>query len=465
MSIENYIPLDLARQINTIPLMEHNIGKKQGWSWPFSQIRDKGFNVLRENSKISNVFMLLCANFFNNAVTFFTNILVANKVGPESFGIFSLAVSIMMMVNFIFDMGLNLALVRFFNIYQKDEEYQKTVLLSLLLVRFAILGLLIVSAFFVSPTLMTLLHLAPVHKTLILISIVTGGILTLWVYFQSYMQAHKRFTKLASYLFGYGVLRILFLVIFFAISPVVPNLGGLLSYLYTAPVSVVALLGIIPIMVYMYSRRLPSLWAVLKPLKEIMKYSKWVALSSISYSLVLRAIQFVLALRTSKYELGILSAGFVFTLAFSTLNMAIRAVFFPHVTSFEKKTEMKSYYLRIKKMGPYYMGFAVVGILILTFLQISLLGKEYVTALPVFLITSAALAITVFLGLWSMMVHTLMHPEIDAAVNISRLVVACLIVYFVSPNLGAIGGALAYAIPLLLGEIFMVLYVRKAIIE
>jgi O-antigen/teichoic acid export membrane protein len=428
---------------------------------PPGEMVKKILNMFRLGGKISSVFILLCANVFNNIATFVVNILLAKKVGPENFGIFSLAVSVMLMVHFIFDIGLNLTLVRFFNIYRKNEEYQKLVLSSLLILRFAILVMLIVGSFVIAPVLTKMLELADSYSALMILAIITGGILTLWVYFQSYMQAYRKFVNLAIFIIGYAALRIAFLAVLFLSTADISNLTKTLGALYSLPALVIVIISIMPVCLRMLKSRSLLGKNILQPLREVLTYSKWVAISGISFSLILRAIQFVLAFRSSVYELGILSAGFVFTVAFSTLNMAIRAVFFPHVTSFEKIGEMKAYYMRIRKIGPYYAIFAVISIFILAFIQVTLLGNEYMNALPVFAITSGALSLVIFLGLWSMMVHTLMHPEVDAIVNLVRLAIACILTYLLGPHFGAVGGALAYAIPLVLGELFMVGFVRR----
>ncbi|MBE0432871.1 oligosaccharide flippase family protein [candidate division WOR-3 bacterium] len=418
-------------------------------------------NALRLKGKIPTVFILLCANVVNNIVTFAVNVLLAKSVGPEKFGIFSLAVSLMLMVHFIFDIGLNLTLVRFYNIYQKDRGYQQLLLTSLLVLRFAILAFLLIGSFIVAPVLTRMFDLPPMYSPLVVIAIVTGGVLTLWVYFQSYMQARGKFMRLSSHILGYAGLRILFLVLLFFSAADPSDLTLTLAALYSLPAVIIVLISIVPVCFRVLDLRSLFRQNIISPLKEVLKYSKWVALASISYNLILRAIQFVLALRTSTYELGILSAGFVFTVAFSTLNMAIRAVFFPHVTAFEKIGDMKAYYAQIKAIGPYYVFFAVISIGLLALVQVTLLGHEYTKALPVFLITAGAFSLVIFLGLWSMMVHTFMHPEIDAIVNIVRLVAACVLAYVLSPRFGAVGGAFAYALPLVLGEFFMVVYVRK----
>jgi O-antigen/teichoic acid export membrane protein len=162
--------------------------------------------------------------------------------------------------------------------------------------------------------------------------------------------------------------------------------------------------------------------------------------------------------------LGIFSAGFVFTLAFWPINTAIRTVLFPYVTAYGNK-DMKKHLERVKKLFPYYLVLVAISIGCLAVIQVVFLGEEYSRALPVFLITSSSLTLMVFLGLVSMLVHTLMRPQIDAYTNIGRLISSSVLVYILAPSMGAIGGALSYALPLVLGEVLMVLYVRKLVYE
>jgi O-antigen/teichoic acid export membrane protein len=199
-------------------------------------------------------------------------------------------------------------------------------------------------------------------------------------------------------------------------------------------------------------------------ISKVLQYGKWVAISGLCHSFIYRGVQFILATRTTQFELGIFSAGFVFTLAFSPINMAIRTVFFPYVTAYSYK-DMSRHFVRIRKLFPYYVVFVAMSICALALIQIVFLGTQYAKALPVFLITSSALTMMIFLGFISMLVHTLMRPEIDAYTNISRLAISSVLVYVLAPSLGAIGGALSYALPLVFGEALMVLYVRKLVYE
>jgi O-antigen/teichoic acid export membrane protein len=431
----------------------------------FNQIRQKGMGAFWRNRKISAIFVLIGANIFNNLVVFLINIVVARKFGPDNFGIFSLAVSVMVAVNLVVDIGINLTIVRFHNLYSDDEERQDVLLLSLLMWKVSVVIALILISVPLGILATRVFGLSQAHTVLFSLSVASAGIFGLWLFFQSYLQARKRFKKLAVYIAFCAFLRLVcFLSIFLWLASSI-NLQSAFGSIYTVPLLVATSVGLFSVMIFLFKRGAPGVSVIKSNIMEILQYSKWVAIAGLCNSLIYRGVQFILAIQTSRYELGIFSAGFVFTLAFTPLNVAVRTVFFPHVTAYKEKKDMIQHLNRMKAVFPYFVVFVIVSICCLAAIQIIFLGDQYRNALPVFLITSVALSFCIFMGLASMLVHTLMHPEIDAFTNIGRLIVSSLLVYLLAPSLGAIGGAFSYALPLVVGEILMVLYVRRSIYE
>jgi O-antigen/teichoic acid export membrane protein len=278
------------------------------------------------------------------------------------------------------------------------------------------------------------------------------------------MQAHRQFKKLATYIAFSGMLRLVCFFTIYLLFTRLLNLSSTLTSIYTWPLVIAIVVGIIPIMADLVNQKLPGFAVVRRNIFKIMHYGKWVAISALCNSFIYRGVQFILATRTSTYELGIFSAGFVFTLAFSPINAAVRTVFFPYVTAYAKN-EIINHLRRMKKVFPVFLILTALGIATLAIIQVVFLGDRYTQSLPVFLITSTALTISVFLGIASMLVHTIMKPEIDAYTNIGRVIASSLLTFSLAPALGALGGAIAYALPIVIGEIFMVLYVRKLIYE
>lgn len=418
-------------------------------------------NVSLKYPMFFSITMVLIANAFNNLFTFIAEIFLAKKFGPETFGIFSLSVSIMMIVYMLSDMGFNLTMVRFFNLYSNSRKKQNQLFTTLLLVKFIIMIALCVLAIPLGTQLTKLFRLTYGQKTLFILAVASGGILSLWMYLQNLIQSLKQFSKLASFITLYGLVRIFFFAIMLLTSGATLLPINALGSIYTLPSIVVTAMGLILYAGYLFASGVPAFTEIKSILIQSLNYSKWVVISGICYSFNYRIVQFILGTLSTQKELGYFSAGLVFTVAFITLNYAVKTVFFPYVTEMDKITDINQHFIRLKKTLPYYAFLVITGIILLSLVQVAFLGKHYSNALIVFWITSTSLAASIFMGLISMLLHTLMHPEIDAFVNIARLIVVGILSYLFIPLYGAIGGAVAYSISLLLGDIYLVVKVKQ----
>lgn len=399
------------------------------------------------------------ATLANSLMGFVVNVIAARTLGAEGFGVFSLAFSVATMTGTIGDYGFNLTVIRLFNKYQREPETQNMVLGVALAFKSLLFAFLAITSLHLGGFLALSLGTGIIESELFSIALITGGLLFFWTYLQSYLQSYRSFGQLAAYIFGYAALRAVCLGLALAFFPKNPQAWILATY--TIPVAVLIIWGLIP-------RRMNAMCIALrKPnvgfeiLKEMLDYSKWVALSTIAYAAMPYMARFILAMYSSVAEVGIFSAGMTFTMAFTTLNTAMRAIVFPQVTAFEGKEQINRYIARLKTIAPYYSVAAIAGIIVLGFMQWVVLGGEYRDALPVFLVTGGAFAVVLFLGLGTMLVHTMMKPEIDAWTNVGRLCLMIILSLLLVPTYGSLGESVAYVVPLLIGEILMFLYVIK----
>lgn len=399
------------------------------------------------------------ATLANSLVGFVVNVVAAKNLGAEGFGIFSLAFSIATMAGTIGDFGFNLTVIRLFNRYQKEPEKQTMVLGAALGFKVLLFAFLAVTCLPVGVFLALSLGAGSTGPKLFAIALITGGLLFFWTYFQSYLQSYRSFGQLAGYILGYAGLRVVCLGVAYEFFPEDP-LAWILAT-YTIPVAVIILGGLVPKGTKAMRIAFTQPGVSLEILREMLNYSKWVALSAIAYAAMPYLVRFILAMCASVAEVGIFSAGMTFTMAFTTLNTAMRAIIFPQVTAFEGQEQVSRYLARLKMIAPYYAIAALLGIIVLGFLQWFVLGEEYRAALPIFLVTGGAFAIVLFLGLGTMLVHTMMKPEIDSMTNVGRLCLMIILALLLVPSYGALGGAIAYVVPLLIGEIWMFSYVMQ----
>jgi O-antigen/teichoic acid export membrane protein len=392
---------------------------------------------------------------------FIASVLAAKYLGSEGFGIFSLALSVAILVGAIGDFGFNLTMIRLFNKYQAKPEKQTMVLGVAFGFKTILLTFIALTCLPISGLLALSLGGGPTDSELFAIALITGGLLFFWTYLQSYLQSYRSYGKLSGYILGYAGLRMACLVVAYLLNPENP-LAWLIGA-YTMPLAVLIFVGVIPKGLEVAPIVLKQPGASFGVLEEMLKYSKWVALSAITYIAMPYLIRFILAIHASIADVGIFSAGMTFTMAFTVFHTAVRAIIFPQVTALEGIDQMRKYLNRLNEIAPYYAVVAALVIIALGLLQWFVLGEEYRAALPVFAVTVIAFAIATFLGLGTMLVHTMMKPEIDAFTNVARLCLMVILALLLVPSLGALGGAIAYVIPLIIGELLMFWIVRKEI--
>lgn len=398
------------------------------------------------------------ATIINSASAFLVNVFVAKSLGAEGFGIFSLAFSIASLTEIIGNFGFNLAVIRLFNKYKREPEKQNLVFAVCLSFNFLFFVFLILFAIPLGKILTRALYLEASFSILFTISFITGGLLLFWIFLQAYLQAKQSFKLLTKYILSFAALRLIFLLILLVFPPSKPFSWFLATY--TFPLFILILLLVVP----QGYKLLPIVFhksrCSLEIFREIINYSKWVALSSVSYIALPHVVRFVLARETSLEEVGIFSAGMTFTMVFSTLNTSIRAVLFPKVTALESSKEMVEYLKKIKFLMPFFISFSMVSIIFLGFFQRVLLGERYIASLPVFLVSASALSIVLFLSLGTMLIHTMMRPEMEALIELIRLFLVFLLSYFIAKN-GALSVTIVYSIVLLGGTIIKLVIVRR----
>ncbi len=415
-------------------------------------------NIL-QRTQTKSLLSVTSATVVSNAMGFVLNLLAAKTLGRVNFGLFSLAYSVATMTATIGEVGLNITMIRLFNKYEEDRQRQAALLGSVLVFKAFVLLLIALTSLPLGRTVARGLGVGANEGRLFTVALVTGGILLFWNYVQAFLQSHRSFIKLTVYLLAHAAIRLVCLAVNYAFWSRSP-LTWLVAT-YTVPIIILSASGFLPQIHVLGGATVKHARTSLRQLCEALRYSKWVSLSTIAYASLLSVVQFILSVQTSPAEVGIFSAGITFTMAFSMLNTALRAVLFPQVTALNGPQQMNRYLTRLRRLAPYYGITAVLAIGLLAIFQWFVLGQEYRAALMVFLITSAAISLAVFLGLGTMVVHTMMKPYIDAYVNVARVVLMAALAFILVPALRAMGAAIAFAVPVMAGELWMFRYVRR----
>lgn len=392
--------------------------------------------------------LLTIAYALSSLMGFLITLLSARKLEVHTFGLFSLAYATTTWIAVIGDFGVGASMIRLYNKYKEDEEKQKAIISSAFLWELLIFLLIALTSPLLTYLSLKTLGLNPKEAfPLFLISFLSGGLFILWMYYQEYLRAKERFFTLSLFVFMYSLLRgLLLLFVYFTYSQS-PIAWLLISY--TIP--------LLPLLIFFLFKNLPSIYPFqgLTHTKEILDYSKWIAIASIAGSSILYVSRFILAKLSSLEEVGIFSAGVNLALGLGILYNGLYSFLYPKITAFEKE-QINKYLRLLRKISPLYLLASTLGILFLGFVLWYFLGERYAPAIPVFLIVSVLYTLSAFLGLISLILHTFMKPEVIAYVNIFRAMLAGALTYIFSPHLGAVGAALAYGLALVVGNVYMV---------
>jgi O-antigen/teichoic acid export membrane protein len=400
---------------------------------------------------------ILGANAFNNFAAFLITVYAARAFGPEEFGRLALAISITTILSLILDFGLSITLVRIYNIETSPDEragYIRTILGFKILSSLALVPL----AFVLQGITTQVLPVLSGYGGLVYLAFLSGGLHSIWTSVRAVEQARRDFRSFRRYTFTYGVLRFL-------------GIGTLLLFYEASPTSVLGVLYALPLvglLLYSWFSGYRSFWSATaghayrssaySRLKTVFSYGIWVALSAICYTQLFYLPQFMLARAANETEVGIYGAGLTFVAAFSLLNEALRTVILPDVTELRSSSDRLAFRRRYFRLGPAFFSVALFALGFTAFVQYYLLGGAYTASIPIFIILGLATIVTLYLGIFNLLVHSHGVPKLEATNNLAR-VVALILLLLVVPKT-ALSACLTVASVLVVGELIVYAMLR-----
>jgi O-antigen/teichoic acid export membrane protein len=407
-----------------------------------------------------NVFYLLIANGVNNGTIFIVNLVIARKCGPEMFGLFSVSVNVALFALAVSEFGMNYTMIRFYADHKDSPVESKKILLVHLYFKSIVLCVLGVVSLIAGGLIARFVLHDDRHGMLVGIALICGGILGFWSYFRAFFQIHGRFQTIAGLTVVYAILRLVLLSIVFSYSSV-PAPEYLLVGVYVLPLSVVLLSGFSSLRKTMPSAVVRScdLW---KTAIESISYSKWVALTGLSFMLIQQSMVFIVASLGGIKQAALLNAGLVFTAVFSMINDAVRQVLYPDVAGYHVD-RLVAYRQRILRMVPLMLVGAAFIIGILSLVMDFALGQKYHDSLSIFWITGFGTAATSCIGFYTLTAHTIKRPQIDALVNCSSLFVFVTVGIFLMKYANMYAVVITYAMVILTGELIKMCIIKQKI--
>lgn len=390
---------------------------------------------------------LAASNVFNNAVTFLTGLMIAAIVSAESFGIYSVAVNVVMTVFSLSELGLGISIVRFYNRHTEETE-KNAVLQAGMSIKLVISTLLVIFSFPLGWLLSQIL--SPNHSIVLelVLAVICASTLGMWSFVRTLYQARQDYKPYAGLTFRYGVIRLFLVAIISSVST--HEVIYYLIALYLA-----GPLGVTAWAFYDFFKKIGFRLdrQIFDGIKNLFSYGKWVLLGSVLYPLCFSLPLFLLMRLQGAGAAGTYAVGLMFVAMISPFNDAMRAFMLPKVSGFQTHQEALNYIVRITRfIIPF--GVALIALMGISAIAFELLlSHKYADGLIIVELLMLASGLTVFGGIMNSISHYLGLPHLDAWVNVGRIVFVTITGALIIPIYGALGAAMSAAVAAVVGEL------------
>lgn len=204
-------------------------------------------------------------------------------------------------------------------------------------------------------------------------------------------------------------------------------------------------------------------------LKELVMYSFWIFLASVSFQLNNNANQFVLAIFAGAIPVAIYSLGFNLVINFQSLGFAVSSVFLPRITKIssdnvDSQKEYNSYFIAVGRLQFYILALFLSGFIIFGKNFILLwAGSGYEYSYYVAIITMIPLSIHLIQTIGITILRAQNRQKYSSLLFVIMAIFNIVLSIFLSKYMGAIGCAISLALTWFIGHgvLMNIFYYKK----
>lgn len=370
-------------------------------------------------------------------------ILAARALGPASFGVLSVVLSIIMLAASIGDVGADTGVVRFVSFYLKKDKTRAYRFLKLTLKIKLISGLIIsicgillsglIAGMFKKPELVLPLRVA-----------FTGVLsLLLFGFVVSYLKAVQKFFLWSAVQVSANFVRVLAVLILF-LAGILNTEGALWAYSLTLLLGFFAgLLFFVP-KEFLYVKKENSVG------RELFAYNKWIASFALIAALSSRLDTFISARLLSSTELGLYSAANQLVYIVPQIVGALGTVIAPKFAGMAK-ANVVGY---LKKTQLLVLGLAFLGLMsapVVAFFVPLVFGSNYVGSIPPFYVLLAAMLVfLISVPVHNVILYYYSRPRFFFWLALGHLIIVGAVGWVLVSGFGMMGAAFT----VLIGSLF-----------
>lgn len=407
------------------------------------------FSQISKSKTGKDSIIVLSGNIFGAGLGFLASVLITRTLGPAQFGIFSIAMTVMMIAAQFSDFGIGVSLVRFFSLFHKKDELRSNLVLKVALkFELIVAALIFLIGFFSSEFLASYVFKQPILSFPLRLAFIGAFGMAMAAFLSAVLQAKQSFKQFAL------------------VNLVIPAgkfvLIGLLFLIYKLNLlSALTATIILPFIAFIINFLIiPKGFLKAKgdekgSFKELFRFSKWILISVFCCMMIDRLNVLMLGYFKTPEEVGHYSAAYTFAFIFPLITGTITTVLFPKISAISQKDQLRRYVKKaIKFTAP-----IIFPIIILLFISRPLIlfiyGPEYLSSATVFQIILCGFAFSVIANPIGLAIYSLNKPEVPAYLNILQLILNFVGNLFLIPPFGAIGAASVLLSVKLLAMIYM----------
>jgi len=408
----------------------------------------KLFQYLFPRKKILiDYFIVILGTGFGRVLSFVTSIILARKLGPENFGLFSLFFTIMFLV-WQLPIALDVTYVRY---VKAEKDLNKiSALMNAFIIKFGIFILLSILTYPISYFLAHSVFHKPDSVFFIAIGIISGLLLSLFSTVASVYQAEEEFVKfsLVSTVFYFAVIFAISTLIFMHFTVTL----NIVVWIYISA----ALIGSIFTIVYLYTKTRDLFHVSFGSLSGMLHFSKWLLASNLTYIIIQRIDTLILARYLNYQELGVYSVSVRMAMLATLFSATISTVLMPKGSQALQSLQHLRLYLKESFILVVGLIFVVLVMILTSSLMIKIIfGLSYIGAS----VTMQILLLgTIFTLLYTPLMY-LFYAENNTLVNfqagmvmLASSIVALLVLV---PKYGATGAAISVSFSSFCGLLFI----------
>lgn len=401
---------------------------------------------------LRDVSLVYVGALINGVSLFSINILLGRYLDKDLFGIFALSILVLSTVAEMSDFGLNAGLLRFVPFYLRsgEESKLKQLVKTIWQWRIYLSLVLTVGGVVLSSVIAKYIFSRPEIASYVAVSFLGIGGVVLLGFTSTYLQAVSRFKYNAKLQAHKGLLRLLLvlLLVFVKVHAVLPYL-----IIYIA----------IPWLLFAVSYFvLPKNFQAVQVEPETKKtinsqlarFSFWLMIWSFAAIISSRIDQVMVSRLLGLEEVAVYAMAFQFIYLYLLAIQSISAVLMPRINGLQTNQEVREF---ISKTWRWLIPIAVVALLLLYPSQFAIqliLGSKYNESLPVYMILSGAMIVSLLTIPLSLIITVFNRTKIVALSGLIQLFINYFGNLFLIPRYGVLGASFAF----FLGVCFSFIY-------